>query len=75
MGFDFAQPEPLSVSSPNPYPPFSLSEVEGQGKPSPPKPQNNRPPLGTGKSGAISTTCPPASGKPSVSTSDIIGPI
>ena len=37
--------------------------------------QNNREPLGISVSGANSTTSPTESAKPSVSTSDIIGPI
>jgi hypothetical protein len=37
--------------------------------------QNSRPPSGTFLSGPSSTTPPSSSGKPSVSTSDIIGPI
>src|SRR3954452_13537898 len=37
--------------------------------------QYRRPPSGTSRSGAISITSPSSSGTPSVSTSDIIGPI
>src|ERR1700722_16115068 len=37
--------------------------------------QNSRTPLATGRSGAISTTAPVASGKPSTSTSDMNLPI